>query len=103
MDIGERPIGRSFLLAATTHRVVMVAGCHDPVCIFSTLEVEWNAKATTSDGTRAYRQKVETQINMVDRAEYKRRQAPRGVRIAPRAFDKDRRLPIANHYHHDEP
>jgi NAD+ synthase (glutamine-hydrolysing) len=35
---------------------------------------------------------------MVDQAEYKRRQAPPGVRITQRAFGKDRRLPITNHY-----
>ena len=37
-------------------------------------------------------------IEMVDRAEYKRRQAPPGVRISTRAFGKDRRLPITNRY-----
>jgi NAD+ synthase (glutamine-hydrolysing) len=37
-------------------------------------------------------------LRMVDRAEYKRRQAPPGVRITQRAFGKDRRLPITNHY-----
>jgi NAD+ synthase (glutamine-hydrolysing) len=37
-------------------------------------------------------------IRLVDRAEYKRRQAPPGVRITPRALGKDRRLPITNHY-----
>ena len=36
---------------------------------------------------------------MVDRNEYKRRQAPPGVKITPRAFGRDRRLPIANRYH----
>jgi len=35
---------------------------------------------------------------MVDRAEYKRRQAPPGVRVTPKAFGKDRRLPITNRY-----
>ena len=35
---------------------------------------------------------------MVDRNEYKRRQAPPGVKITPRAFGRDRRLPIANRY-----
>jgi NAD+ synthase (glutamine-hydrolysing) len=35
---------------------------------------------------------------MVDRAEYKRRQAPPGVKITTRAFGKDRRLPITNHF-----
>jgi NAD+ synthase (glutamine-hydrolysing) len=42
-------------------------------------------------------------VGFVDRAEYKRRQAPPGVRITPRAFGKDRRLPITNHYSHGRP
>jgi NAD+ synthase (glutamine-hydrolysing) len=33
---------------------------------------------------------------MVDLAEYKRRQSPPGIKITPRAFGKDRRLPITN-------
>ena len=33
---------------------------------------------------------------MLDRAEYKRRQAPPGVKISPRAFGRDRRYPITN-------
>jgi NAD+ synthase (glutamine-hydrolysing) len=37
-------------------------------------------------------------IHMVDRNEYKRRQAPPGVKITPRAFGRDWRLPIANRY-----
>ena len=37
-------------------------------------------------------------VKMVDRAEYKRRQAPPGVRVTPKAFGKDRRLPITNRY-----
>ncbi len=37
-------------------------------------------------------------IRMVNRNEYKRRQAPPGVKITPRAFGRDRRLPIANRY-----
>jgi NAD+ synthase (glutamine-hydrolysing) len=35
---------------------------------------------------------------MVDRAEYKRRQAAPGVKITTKAFGKDRRLPITNRY-----
>ena len=35
---------------------------------------------------------------LVDGSEYKRRQAPPGVKITPRAFGKDRRLPITNAY-----
>ena len=37
-------------------------------------------------------------VQMVDRNEYKRRQAPPGVKITPRAFGRDRRLPIAMRY-----
>ncbi|MGH2651227.1 MAG: NAD(+) synthase, partial [Actinomycetota bacterium] len=37
-------------------------------------------------------------VELVDRAEYKRRQAPPGVKITTRAFGKDRRLPITNHF-----
>ena len=39
---------------------------------------------------------VDRIVTMVDRAEYKRRQAPPGVRISVRAFGRDRRLPITN-------
>ncbi len=37
-------------------------------------------------------------VAMIDRAEYKRRQAPPGVKITPKAFGRDRRLPITNRY-----
>ena len=37
-------------------------------------------------------------VGMVDGAEYKRRQAPPGVRITKRSFGKDRRLPITNKF-----
>jgi NAD+ synthase (glutamine-hydrolysing) len=41
---------------------------------------------------------VERVIGMIDRAEYKRRQAPPVVKITPKAFGRDRRLPITNRY-----
>ncbi len=44
------------------------------------------------------REMVVRVMQMVDRNEYKRRQAPPGVKITPRAFGRDRRLPIANRY-----
>lgn len=44
------------------------------------------------------RRVVERVATMVDRAEYKRRQAPPGIKITPRAFGRDRRLPITNRY-----
>jgi NAD+ synthase (glutamine-hydrolysing) len=37
-------------------------------------------------------------IRLVDRSEYKRRQAAPGIRITPRAFGRDRRLPITNRF-----
>jgi NAD+ synthase (glutamine-hydrolysing) len=48
---------------------------------------------------RGFEQKmVEDLIRRVDLNEYKRRQSPPGVKITPRAFGKDRRLPITNRY-----
>jgi NAD+ synthase (glutamine-hydrolysing) len=37
-------------------------------------------------------------VEMVDHSEYKRRQAPPGPRVTPRAFGRDRRLPITNRF-----
>jgi NAD+ synthase (glutamine-hydrolysing) len=45
------------------------------------------------------RKTVERVMRLVDTSEYKRRQAPPGVKITTRAFGRDRRLPITNHYH----
>jgi NAD+ synthase (glutamine-hydrolysing) len=41
---------------------------------------------------------VERAVAMVDRAEYKRRQAPPGVKLRPKAFGRDRRTPITNRW-----
>ena len=41
---------------------------------------------------------VDKVIELVDRAEYKRRQAPPGIKISPKAFGRDRRLPITNRF-----
>lgn len=41
---------------------------------------------------------VKKVIDMVDKSEYKRRQAPPGIKITPKAFGKDRRMPITNWY-----
>ncbi len=37
-------------------------------------------------------------VRMVDKSEYKRRQAPPGIKITPKAFGRDRRMPITNKY-----
>ena len=41
---------------------------------------------------------VDEVVALVDRAEYKRRQAPPGIKISPRAFGRDRRMPITNRF-----
>jgi NAD+ synthase (glutamine-hydrolysing) len=41
---------------------------------------------------------VKRAVAMIDRAEYKRRQAPPGVRLRPKAFGRDRRTPITNRW-----
>lgn len=44
------------------------------------------------------RETITRVMTMVDRSEYKRRQAPIGIKITHRAFGKDRRMPITNRY-----
>jgi NAD+ synthase (glutamine-hydrolysing) len=41
---------------------------------------------------------VERAVALIDRAEYKRRQAPPGVKLRPKAFGRDRRTPITNRW-----
>ena len=43
---------------------------------------------------------VDRVVGLVDRAEYKRRQAPPGIKVTRRAFGRDRRLPITTHWAH---
>jgi NAD+ synthase (glutamine-hydrolysing) len=43
-------------------------------------------------------ERVDEVIRLVDRSEYKRRQAAPGIRITPKAFGRDRRLPITNRF-----
>ncbi|MGH9224797.1 MAG: NAD(+) synthase, partial [Acidimicrobiales bacterium] len=64
------------------------------------LEAYVEGDATAADLVRAGFDEglVRRVVDMVDKAEYKRRQAPPGVRVTAKAFGKDRRLPITNHY-----
>jgi NAD+ synthase (glutamine-hydrolysing) len=43
-------------------------------------------------------QVVDRALALIDRAEYKRRQAPPGVKLRPKAFGRDRRTPITNRW-----
>lgn len=44
------------------------------------------------------RETVGKVLNMVDKSEYKRRQSPPGIKITPKAFGRDRRMPVTNRY-----
>jgi NAD+ synthase (glutamine-hydrolysing) len=67
----------------------------DPI-IHAYVEVDRPIEAIVKMGFDA--RVVRRVVEMIDRAEYKRRQAPPGVKITTRAFGKDRRLPITNHF-----
>jgi NAD+ synthase (glutamine-hydrolysing) len=67
----------------------------DPV-LAGYVEGDRSAEELIADGFD--RQAVERVVALVDRAEYKRRQMPPGVRISAKAFGKDRRMPITNRY-----
>lgn len=60
------------------------------------VERDWSLEEMVSAGFDC--ETVQKVIALVDRNEYKRRQAPPGVKITPRAFGKDRRLPITSKY-----
>ncbi len=60
------------------------------------VEEDKSAQQLIEDGLPA--EVVHNVIRMVDHNEYKRRQSPPGVKITPKAFGKDRRLPITNRY-----
>jgi NAD+ synthase (glutamine-hydrolysing) len=60
------------------------------------VEEDLDATELTRRGLPA--DEVERVIRMVDRAEYKRRQAPPGIKISTKAFGRDRRLPITNRF-----
>ena len=58
------------------------------------VERDYSAEAIIAEGFE--RTDVQRVLRLVDINEYKRRQAPIGVRISERGFGKDRRYPITN-------
>jgi NAD+ synthase (glutamine-hydrolysing) len=60
------------------------------------VELDQSAEQLIAQGLPAT--DVQRTIQLVDLAEYKRRQAPPGIKITPRAFGRDRRMPITNRY-----
>jgi NAD+ synthetase len=67
----------------------------DPI-LKSYVEDDHDIKKIVSSGFKS--SDVLKVIAMVDRSEYKRRQSPPGIRITPKAFGKDRRMPITNRF-----
>ena len=60
------------------------------------VELDQSREDLTSDGFDP--EVVDRALAMIDRAEYKRRQAPPGVKLRPKAFGRDWRLPITNRW-----
>ena len=60
------------------------------------VELDRSREELTSNGFDA--DVVERALALIDRAEYKRRQAPPGVKLRPKAFGRDRRVPITNRW-----
>jgi NAD+ synthase (glutamine-hydrolysing) len=60
------------------------------------VEQDRSREELTGDGFD--RDVVDRAIALIDRAEYKRRQAPPGVKLRPKAFGRDRRTPITNRW-----
>lgn len=58
------------------------------------VEKDWSAEAIVASGIDS--DQVYRVIRLIDINEYKRRQAPEGVRVTPRGFGRDRRYPITN-------
>ena len=67
----------------------------DPI-LEAFIEKDYSVEQITALGFE--RATVVRVLQMVKRAEYKRRQAPPGVKITPRAFGRARRMPITNRY-----
>jgi NAD+ synthase (glutamine-hydrolysing) len=60
------------------------------------VELDQSREDLTGDGFDP--EVVDRALAMIDRAEYKRRQAPPGVKLRPKAFGRDWRLPITNRW-----
>ncbi len=62
--------------------------------LYHYVELDWDLTQLKTLGIS--KKTIERVIRLVDLNEYKRRQAPPGVKITPKAFGKDRRLPLTN-------
>ncbi len=60
--------------------------------------VEEDKEPTVRDFPAMPAEEIARVLRMVDLSEYKRRQSPPGIKITPKAFGKDRRMPITNKF-----
>ncbi|HNT42971.1 MAG TPA: NAD+ synthase, partial [Syntrophorhabdaceae bacterium] len=60
--------------------------------------VEEDTEPSAADFPNLPAEEIARVLRMVDLSEYKRRQSPPGIKITPKAFGKDRRMPITNKY-----
>jgi NAD+ synthase (glutamine-hydrolysing) len=60
--------------------------------------VEEDKEPSAADFPNLPAEEIARVLRMVDLSEYKRRQSPPGIKITPKAFGKDRRMPITNKY-----
>jgi NAD+ synthase (glutamine-hydrolysing) len=72
----------------------------DPI-IEAYVEQDWSVAEMLEAGMPA--EAVELTMRLVDRSEYKRRQAPPGIKITRRNFGRDRRLPLVNKFRPTSP
>jgi NAD+ synthase (glutamine-hydrolysing) len=66
--------------------------------LYGYIELDRGREQLIAEGLPAA--EVDRTIRLVDLAEYKRRQAPPGIKVTTRAFGRDRRMPITNRYVH---
>ncbi len=64
--------------------------------LYGYIELDQGREQLIAEGLPA--NEVDRTIRLVDLAEYKRRQAPPGIKVTTRAFGRDRRMPITNRY-----
>jgi NAD+ synthase (glutamine-hydrolysing) len=64
--------------------------------LYGYIELDQGREQLIAEGLPAH--EVDRTIRLVDLAEYKRRQAPPGIKVTTRAFGRDRRMPITNRY-----
>jgi len=69
---------------------------YDTLDAVLTLAIEEDAGVEQIELAGLPHEAIERALLLLDRAEYKRRQAPPGIKITPRAFGRDRRMPITN-------